>query len=142
MATRKKTTRKTAAKRVAASVKATPKTARLAARSAESVSAPAGGALVVVESPAKGRTISKYLGRGYTVLPTVGHLMDLPEKKLGIDIENSFEPEYVTIEGKEKTLGDLKASAKKSEIVYLATDPDREGEAIAWHVQTQLKTKG
>ncbi|HYV99136.1 MAG TPA: type I DNA topoisomerase, partial [Gemmatimonadaceae bacterium] len=104
--------------------------------------APSGGALVIVESPAKARTIGKYLGRGYTVLPTVGHVLDLPEKKLGIDIDNDFEPEYVTIEGKEKTLGELKSAARDAGIVYLATDPDREGEAIAWHVSGQLRRKG
>jgi DNA topoisomerase-1 len=108
---------------------------------ADAIPAPAGGALVVVESPAKARTIGKYLGRGYTVLPTVGHVMDLPEKKLGIDVEHGFEPEYVTIEGKEKTLAGLKTAARKAELVYLATDPDREGEAIAWHVESQLQRK-
>ncbi len=110
--------------------------------SGDAIGAPAGGALVVVESPAKARTIAKYLGRGYTVLPTVGHVRDLPEKKLGIDIEGGFEPEYVTIEGKEKTLAELKAAAKVAGIIYLATDPDREGEAIAWHVAGQVRRKG
>jgi DNA topoisomerase-1 len=120
---------------------ATPAKARAAETAADALVAPAGGALVVVESPAKAKTIGKYLGRGFTVLPTVGHVRDLPEKKLGIDVDNDFEPEYVTIEGKEKTLGDLKNAAKASEIVYLATDPDREGEAIAWHVDTQIRKK-
>jgi DNA topoisomerase-1 len=114
---------------------------RATATSGDAISAPAGGALVVVESPAKARTISKYLGRGYTVLPTVGHVLDLPEKKLGIDIENNFEPEYVAIEGKEKTLDELRGAAKKAGVVYLATDPDREGEAIAWHVEGQVRRK-
>ncbi|HEX6630636.1 MAG TPA: type I DNA topoisomerase, partial [Gemmatimonadaceae bacterium] len=98
--------------------------------------------LVIVESPAKARTIGKYLGRAYRVKATVGHVRDLPEKKLGIDVEKGFEPEYVTIPGKEKTLADLKAAAKGAREVFIATDPDREGEAIAWHVAEQLKTRG
>ena len=105
--------------------------------------APAGStSLVIVESPAKAKTIGKYLGRGYRVKATVGHLRDLPEKKLGIDIDKGFEPEYVTISGKEKTLDDLKAAARDSKEVFLATDPDREGEAIAWHVSEQIKRRG
>ncbi|MGI8618319.1 MAG: type I DNA topoisomerase [Gemmatimonadaceae bacterium] len=97
--------------------------------------------LVIVESPAKAKTIGKYLGRGYRVRATIGHLRDLPEKKLGIEIENDFKPEYVTIPGKEKTLAELKAAAKGSREVFLATDPDREGEAIAWHVASQIGGK-
>jgi DNA topoisomerase-1 len=98
-----------------------------------------GKALVVVESPAKAKTIAKYLGSGFAVKATVGHIRDLPTKTLGIDLENGFEPEYVTIPGKEKTVAELKASAKSARAVYIATDPDREGEAIAWHVQSQIK---
>ena len=101
-----------------------------------------GAALVIVESPAKAKTIGKYLGRGYRVKATVGHVRDLPEKKLGIDVDNDFEPEYVTIAGKEKTLADLKNAAKESSEIFLATDPDREGEAIAWHVASQIRRKG
>ncbi len=97
--------------------------------------------LVIVESPAKAKTIAKYLGRGYRVRATIGHLRDLPEKKLGIEIENDFKPEYVTIPGKEKTLAELKAAASQSRAIFLATDPDREGEAIAWHVASQIKGK-
>ena len=105
--------------------------------------APAGStSLVIVESPAKAKTIGKYLGRGYRVKATIGHLRDLPQKKLGIDIEKGFEPEYVTIEGKEKTLAELKAAAHESREVFLATDPDREGEAIAWHVAEQIRRRG
>src|SRR5215211_4563821 len=104
---------------------------------------PAGGtALVVVESPAKAKTISKYLGRGFRVRATVGHVRDLPEKKLGIDVEKGFTPEYVTIQGKEKTLSELKSAAKESSAIFIATDPDREGEAIGWHVAEQLKRRG
>jgi DNA topoisomerase I len=97
--------------------------------------------LVIVESPAKAKTIGKYLGRGYRVRATIGHVRDLPEKKIGIDIENGFEPEYVTIPGKEKTLADLKTAARDSREILLATDPDREGEAIAWHVASQVRRK-
>ena len=97
--------------------------------------------LVIVESPAKAKTIGKYLGRGYRVRATIGHVRDLPEKKIGIDIENGFEPEYVTIPGKEKTLTELKNAAKESREILLATDPDREGEAIAWHVASQVRRK-
>jgi DNA topoisomerase-1 len=97
--------------------------------------------LVIVESPAKAKTIGKYLGRGYRVKATVGHIMDLPQKKLGIDIENGFEPELVPIPGKEKTIADLKSAAKVSKEIFIATDPDREGEAIAWHVAEQIKPK-
>src|SRR5512138_3948292 len=105
---------------------------------------PAAGStsLVIVESPAKAKTIGKYLGRGYRVKATIGHLRDLPEKKLGIDIEKGFEPEYVTISGKEKTLAELKSAAHDSKEIFLATDPDREGEAIAWHVAEQIKRRG
>src|SRR5919202_3914873 len=104
------------------------------------VGAPAGSsALVVVESPAKARTIAKYLGRGYRVRATVGHILDLPEKKLGIDIENGFRPELQPIPGKEKTIAELKSAAKDSREVFIATDPDREGEAIAAHVAGQIR---
>jgi DNA topoisomerase-1 len=101
----------------------------------------AGSALVIVESPAKAKTIGKYLGRGYRVRATIGHVRDLPEKKLGIDLEKNFAPEYVTIAGKEKTLADLKSAAKDASAVYIATDPDREGEAIGWHVAESVKQK-
>ena len=104
---------------------------------------PAAGttSLVIVESPAKAKTIGKYLGRGYRVRATVGHIMDLPEKKLGIDIDKGFEPELVPIPGKEKTIAELKSAAKDSREVFIATDPDREGEAIAWHVAEQIRPK-
>ncbi len=97
-----------------------------------------GKALVVVESPAKARTIGKYLSAGYTVKATVGHVRDLPQRELGVDVENGFAPKYVTIRGKGKQLADIKRTAKTSSAVLLATDPDREGEAIAWHVAEQL----
>src|ERR1700741_2659993 len=97
--------------------------------------------LVIVESPAKAKTIGKYLGRSYRGRATIGDLRDLPEKKMGIDIENGFQPEYVTIPGKEKTVAELKSAARDSREIFLATDPDREGEAIAWHVAQQIKSR-
>ena len=94
--------------------------------------------LVVVESPAKAKTIKKYLGAGYTVKASVGHVMDLPKSKIGVDVENGFEPVYEVIKGKQKVLAEIKAAAKNADRVFLATDPDREGEAIAWHIQDQI----
>src|SRR3989440_2409162 len=101
-----------------------------------------GGALVIVESPTKAKTIGKYLGRGYTVKATIGHLRDLPRRELGVDVENNFTPKYVTIKEKAKTLAEIKKAAKSADRVLLATDPDREGEAIAWHVASQLNGDG
>src|SRR5438105_11363382 len=101
-----------------------------------------GGALVIVESPTKAKTIGKYLGRGYTVKATIGHLRDLPRRELGVDVENNFTPKYVTIKEKAKTLAEIKKAAKAADRVLLATDPDREGEAIAWHVASQLNGNG
>ncbi len=98
--------------------------------------------LVVVESPTKVRTIKKYLGSDYNVAATVGHIKDLPSKDLGIDIENDFTPHYRTIPGKSKVLSQLKSAAGDAEDIYLAPDPDREGEAIAWHTSEVLKKKG
>jgi len=94
--------------------------------------------LVIVESPAKARTIGRYLGRGFDVAASVGHVRDLPTKELGVDVENGFEPHYVTIRGKAKVLQELKRKAKDVDLVILATDPDREGEAIAFHVADHL----
>ncbi len=94
--------------------------------------------LVIVESPAKAKTIAKYLGHDYTVKASMGHLRDLPKKKLAVDIEHGFIPQYQPIEGKEKIISELKKAADKSDFVYLATDPDREGEAISWHLQELL----
>ena len=94
--------------------------------------------LVIVESPAKARTIGKYLGSDYEVAASVGHVRDLPRKELGVDVEHGFEPKYVTIRGKGKVISDLKKRAKNADTVILATDPDREGEAIAYHVAEQL----
>jgi DNA topoisomerase-1 len=98
--------------------------------------------LVVVESPTKVRTVSKYLGKHYNVAATVGHIKDLPDKGMGIDIENGFKPEYKTIPGKQNVIKSLKQAAGDAEEIYLAPDPDREGEAIAWHTAEVLKKKG
>ena len=97
--------------------------------------------LIIVESPAKARTITKYLGRGFQVVASVGHVKDLPKSKLGIDVDDNFQPHYVVIRGKSKVLTEIKAQAKKAENVYLAPDPDREGEAIAWHIAEELNGK-
>ncbi len=97
------------------------------------------GLLVIVESPAKARTLKKFLGSKYQVLASLGHLIDLPKSKLGIDLEDNFEPRYITIRGKGKILQQLKEAGKKAEQVYLAADPDREGEAICWHIGRALK---
>ncbi|MBQ6798217.1 MAG: type I DNA topoisomerase [Oscillospiraceae bacterium] len=94
--------------------------------------------LVIVESPSKAKTIGKYLGDGYQVKACMGHLRDLPKSTIGVDIENDFEPEYIPIRGKEAVIRDLKKSADSSPVVYLATDPDREGEAISWHLKYLL----
>ncbi|MCL2044856.1 MAG: type I DNA topoisomerase [Oscillospiraceae bacterium] len=95
--------------------------------------------LVIVESPAKAKTIGKYLGPGYTVTASMGHLRDLPKSKLGVDIENGFIPDYQPVKAREDTIKALKSAAKKSENIYLATDPDREGEAISWHLKELLE---
>ena len=97
--------------------------------------------LLIVESPAKAETIKKYLGSGYNVLASMGHIIDLPKSQMGVDVENDFEPKYITIRGKGPLLTQLKKEAAKASKVYLATDPDREGEAISWHLQKALNIK-
>ena len=97
--------------------------------------------LVIVESPTKAHTIEKYLGPGYVVRASVGHLIDLPKSRMAIDVENGFQPEYITVRGKAKLLKELQKEAKKSQAVLLASDNDREGEAIAWHLNNVLKDK-
>lgn len=146
MATTKKTAAKKATKKKAAAKRAPAKAKRSSAEpelphDEDAARAAAGKALVIVESPAKAKTIGKYLGSGYAVKATVGHIRDLPVKSIGIDPDNGFETEYVTIPGKEKTVAELKSAAKTAKAVYIATDPDREGEAIAWHVEQQIKGK-
>ena len=95
--------------------------------------------LVIVESPAKVKTIKKFLGTNYSVMASNGHIRDLPKSTMGVDVENDYEPKYITIRGKGEKLAELKKAAKKADKVYLATDPDREGEAISWHLATALK---
>ncbi|MDD3732497.1 MAG: type I DNA topoisomerase [candidate division Zixibacteria bacterium] len=95
--------------------------------------------LVIVESPTKSKTLSRFLGKDYDILSTVGHIIDLPKSALGVDVENDFKPDYRVIKGKEKVINELKKAAKKVDKVFLAPDPDREGEAIAWHVANSLK---
>ena len=95
--------------------------------------------LVIVESPAKVKTIKKFLGKNYEVMASNGHVRDLPKSTLGIDIEGGFEPKYITIRGKGEVLAKLRREVKKADKIYLATDPDREGEAISWHLKTALK---
>ena len=94
--------------------------------------------LVIVESPAKAKTIERYLGNKYKVKASMGHISDLPRSQMGVDIENNFEPKYITIRGKGPVLKELKSAAKKAKKVYLAADPDSEGEAIAWHLAHSL----
>ena len=95
--------------------------------------------LVIVESPAKAKTIEKYLGGKYKVKASMGHLRDLPKSKLGVDIEHGFEPEYIPVKDKKELIAELKKDAKSAGTVYLATDPDREGEAISWHLKELLE---
>ena len=94
--------------------------------------------LVIVESPAKAKTIQKYLGNNFEVIASMGHVRDLPKSKIGVDVENGYAPQYLDMKGKEDVIKDLKKRAKKSDCVYLATDPDREGEAISWHLAQML----
>ena len=95
--------------------------------------------LVIVESPAKAKTIKKFLGKDYEVIASYGHVRDLPKSKMGIDIDNDFEPQYITIRGKGDVLAALRKEVKKADKIYLATDPDREGEAISYHLAIALK---
>ena len=99
-----------------------------------------GKSLIIVESPAKIKTLKKFLARIY-LESSVGHIRDLPEKEFGIDIENDFEPKYAVLPDKEEVIAKLKKAAKECDIVYLSPDPDREGEAIAWHIQSILPPK-
>ena len=95
--------------------------------------------LVIVESPAKVKTIKKFLGSNYQVVASNGHVRDLPKSQLGIDVEHNYEPKYITIRGKGELLAALRKEVRKADKVYLATDPDREGEAISWHLYHVLK---
>ncbi|MDE5747391.1 MAG: type I DNA topoisomerase, partial [Acetatifactor sp.] len=95
--------------------------------------------LVILESPAKVKTVKKILGSGYEVAASGGHVRDLPKSSLGIDVEHDYEPKYITIRGKGDVLAGLRKEVKKADKIYLATDPDREGEAISWHLVHALK---
>src|SRR3989338_6527926 len=94
--------------------------------------------LVIVESPTKAKTIGKILGDNFSVVSSMGHLIDLPQKKLGVDIDKGFKPDYVVIPGRQKVLTTLKKEAKDKKNIYVATDPDREGEAIGWHIKDRI----
>ena len=94
--------------------------------------------LVIVESPAKAKTIERYLGKKYKVKASMGHLRDLPKSQMGVDVENNYEPKYITIRGKGPILKELRTAAKKAKKIFLAADPDREGEAISWHLAHSL----
>ena len=126
--------KKTAAKKPAAKKPA----AKTAKKTTSKKTAKPSGKLVIVESPAKAKTIQKYLGKGYQVMASMGHIRDLPKSRLAVDVENGFKPEYIDIRGKGQLRNELKKAAKKSSFVYLATDPDREGEAISWHLSNML----
>ena len=135
MAQRSKTKRTATTTRTAGAAK--PRATRARARSEAGNGS--GRSLVIVESPAKARTIKKYLGADFDVKASIGHVVDLPKSELGVDVDNGFEPTYVTIKGKTKVLKELRDAGKKVDRVYLATDLDREGEAIAWHLQNELR---
>src|SRR5512142_3275110 len=96
--------------------------------------------LVIVESPAKAKTIKKILGRGYDGLPSMGHVKDLPRSRLGVDVENGFAPSYIVIRERKKVLSEILSAARSVKTVYLAPDPDREGEAIAWHIAEEIRS--
>ncbi|MCR5475328.1 MAG: type I DNA topoisomerase, partial [Lachnospiraceae bacterium] len=98
--------------------------------------------LVIVESPAKVKTIKKFLGSNYEVMASMGHVRDLPKSQIGVSPDNDFDPKYITIRGKGDLIAALRREAKKAEKIYLATDPDREGEAISWHLTYALKLEG
>jgi DNA topoisomerase I len=133
MPTQAKTAEKTTTKR---------KAPARAAKGTAARKAGGGPSLVVVESPAKAKTIKKYLGRGFDVKASVGHVKDLPKSKMGVDIEKGFAPAYDVIKGKAKVLSEIKRAAKTADRVFLATDPDREGEAIAWHIAEEIGAEG
>jgi len=138
MAPRKKAAAKTVGAGEAAAEATAPK--KPARRRKVDTIDPSGKSLIIVESPAKAKTINKFLGKDYVVEASVGHIKNLPKSKIGIDIEGGFVPEYETIAGKDVVIARLRAHARKANAVYLATDPDREGEAIAWHIAKEIET--
>ena len=129
-------------KSTAKTTSATTKTAKPAAKTTKKTTAKRPKTkkkLVIVESPSKAKTIGKYLGRTYKVVASLGHVRDLPKSRMGVDIENDYQPDYISIRGKGDVIKELRKDAKQAKAVYLASDPDREGEAIAWHVANLLK---
>ncbi|MGI8907350.1 MAG: type I DNA topoisomerase [Candidatus Sumerlaeaceae bacterium] len=139
----KRAARKTTAK--AAGATTSPRKISARKKPVESDGASSGGAgrsLVIVESPAKAKTLKKYLGADFKIEASIGHVKDLPKSKLGVDIDNNFEPQYVVMDSKQKVIDRIRKSAEGVERIFLAPDPDREGEAIAWHIADELKTHG
>ena len=136
----KETEKKTDAAKKTAAKKAASRTGKKSASKAGTAKTASKKAydLVIVESPAKAKTISQFLGSGYKVQASGGHVRDLPKSTLGVDIENDFEPKYIQIRGKKDIISAMKAGASGARHVYLATDPDREGEAISWHIAQML----
>ena len=128
MATAKKASKKSSKKTAGAAKKRTARSAR-------------GKTLVIVESPAKARTIHKYLGNDFVIEASMGHIIDLPKSRMAVDIQNHFEPEYITVRGRAPILNRLKKLAEVSKEVLLAPDPDREGEAISWHLKRALSPR-
>lgn len=139
--TRKKTTAAKTTTTKATTAAKRPKSTT-STRKASSATSSGARSLVIVESPAKAKTLQKYLGKSYKIEASVGHVKDLPPTKLGVDIEKDFEPQYVVLKGKEKVIDRIKKCADVVDSVYLAPDPDREGEAIAWHIASELKEHG
>jgi DNA topoisomerase-1 len=119
-----------------------PGSAKVSARGPRATGSVAWSSLIIVESPSKAKTIQKYLGRSFKVRASVGHIKDLPKSKLGVDVDKNFKPEYQVINGKDKVIDEIKELANHAKTIYLATDPDREGEAIAWHIAQEIPKKG
>lgn len=132
----------TARKTTAAAKKAPATRAKSTTRTASSGGSAAGKDLIIVESPAKAKTLQKYLGSGFKIEASVGHVKDLPTSKMGVDLENGFKPEYIITKGKEKVIDRIRQNAAVANKIYLAPDPDREGEAIAWHLASELQDLG
>ncbi len=130
--------KKPAAKKAPAKKTAAAKKPSAASKKPAAKRSAKGGKLVVVESPAKAKTITKFLGKGYKVVASNGHVRDLPKSQLGVDVENDFTPKYITLRGRGEVLDRIRKEAKNADRVYLATDPDREGEAISWHLSQVL----
>jgi len=136
---RRQTGGRSATGSIGRAVKTAARSAKAAGRAGEDAPPPSKGrSLLIVESPSKAKTLSKYLGRQFMVKTSVGHIKDLPKSKLGIDVKHEFKPEYVVIQGKQKVVDEIKAAAAQAARIYLAPDPDREGEAIAWHIAEEL----